>query len=124
MYCEKVSSIVFNKDHYEFEENPEEAMWEDITKMLQVLIHNNQIVTFDSTKCQINPNLLVEEFDVEANHNATIGAFDQDTLFYLMSRGISENDSIKLLSEGLVLNNLKENYSKEKILDFIKEYWG
>ena len=57
MYCEKVSSIVFNKDHYEFEENPEEAMWEDITKMLQVLIHNNQIVTFEEEDCG---NLLLQ----------------------------------------------------------------
>ncbi len=88
------------------------------------LDQNNQIVTFNKEKCQINPNLLVEEFDVEAEHNAVIGAFDDDTIFYLMSRGISEDDAIRLLSEGLVINNLKENYDKEQILDFINEYWG
>lgn len=88
------------------------------------LDQNNQIVTFNREKCQINPNLLVEEFDVEANHNAIIGSFDDDMIFYLMSRGINESDAIRLLSEGLVINNLKENYDKNKILEFINEYWG
>ena len=88
------------------------------------LDQNNQIVTFNKEKCQINPNLLVEEFDVEAEHNALIGAFDDDIIFYLMSRGINEDDAIKLLSEGLIVNNLKDNYDKEQILDFINEYWG
>ena len=88
------------------------------------LDQNNRIVTFDSNKCQINPNLLVDEFDVEASHNAVIGSFDDDMLFYLMSRGIKEDDVIKLLSQGLVLDGLKESYSREKILDCIEEYWG
>ena len=88
------------------------------------LDQNNKIVTFDSEKCQINPNLLVEEYDVESNHNATIGAFDEDMIFYLMSRGIKEEDAIRLLSEGLIINNLKENYNKEQIIDIINEYWG
>ena len=87
------------------------------------LDQNNHIVTFNPSKNQINPNLLVEEFDVEANHNAVIGAFDDNTLFYFMSRGINEKDAIKLLCEGLICSNLKENYSKEKILDNIQEYW-
>ena len=88
------------------------------------LDQNNQIVTFNKEKCQINPNLIVDEFDVEASHNAIIGAFDDDILFYLMSRGINEDDAIKMLSNGLVLNKLKENYDKKKLLDFINEYWG
>ena len=88
------------------------------------LDQNNEIVTFNKDKCQINPNLLIEEYDVEANHNATIGTFDEDAIFYLMSRGINEEMSIRLLSEGLVVNNLKESYDKEKITKFMNEYWG
>ena len=76
------------------------------------------------TKSQINPNLLVDEFDVVANHNAVIGAFDENMLFYLMSRGINQNDATKLLCEGLILNNLKENYLKDNILELVNEYWG
>ena len=88
------------------------------------LDQNNQIITFNKEKCQINPNLLVEEYDVEANHNATIGTFDENMVFYLMSRGIPENEAIKLLSEGLIVNNLKENYPKENITNIIEKYWG
>ena len=45
-------------------------------------------------------------------------------LFYLMSRGINQNDATKLLCEGLILNNLKENYLKDNILELVNEYWG
>ena len=88
------------------------------------LDQNNQIVTFGNNKCQINPNLLVDEFDVVANHNALIGELDKDALFYLMSRGINENEAIKLLCQGLILSNLKENYDEKQILEIINEYWG
>ena len=88
------------------------------------LDQNNQIVTFVPSKCQINPNLLVEEFDTNANHNALIGTLDQDAIFYLMSRGIKEEEAIKLLCQGLILNNLKDIFDKEKIIKIINEYWG
>lgn len=88
------------------------------------LDQNNRIVTFNPLKCQINPNLLVDEFDTVANHNALIGDFDYETYFYLMSRGISENAAIRLLSESLIVNGLEKNEIKDKISDYIKEYWG
>lgn len=88
------------------------------------LDQNNQIVTFVPSKCQVNPNLLVEEFNTNANHNALIGTLDKDAIFYLMSRGIKEAEAIKLLCQGLILNNLSETFDKEKIIKIINEYWG
>lgn len=87
------------------------------------LDQNNQIVTFVADKCQINPNLLIDEYDVDASHNATIGKFDDREIFYLMSRGINESDAIKLLTQGLITNNLKNESKKDDIINYIKEYW-
>ncbi len=59
---------------------------------------NNRIITMNDNPCQINPNLLIEENDVVANHAAHIGKFDQDVIFYLMSRGITYNNAVALFS--------------------------
>ena len=87
------------------------------------LDQNNQIITLTDEKCQINPNLLIEEYDVDATHNATIGKFNADEIFYLMSRGIKEEDAIKLLSKVLIVNNLKDETKKDKIINYIDKYW-
>ena len=48
-------------------------------------------------KCIIKPNLFIDEEDVVANHSALIGTFSSDEIFYLMSRGISKEESFNLL---------------------------
>lgn len=59
-----------------------------------------------STSC-IKPNLLIDNYDVEANHAAYIGSFHEEELFYLMSRGISKEKCYELLLEGFLLGNVK-----------------
>ena len=66
---------------------------------------------------------MIDEYDVVAEHNALIGKFSYDDIFYLMSRGISEEDSIRLLSTGLVLSNLINEEIKEEIIKYLDEYW-
>lgn len=80
----------------------------------------NRIITFNDNKCEIKPNLLIDENDVIANHSGLIGKFDDDELFYLMSRGISEKDSIQLLTRGFLKNGIKDNKIIDEIID---QYW-
>lgn len=88
------------------------------------LNQNNRIVTFNEKKCQINPNLLVDENDVCANHSAFVGKFNDDDLFYLQSRGINYNDALKLLTKGFLTSNLTLNDNlKEEIESIINKYW-
>ena len=62
---------------------------------------------------------------MEAFHSSNIGQFDNSLIFYLMSRGISYSDSIKLLIKGFLLSNMDNNIIKRKIvLDIINRYWG
>ncbi len=90
-----------------------------------VLNQNNRIVTFNQNKCQINPNLLIDENDVSANHSAFVGKFNYDELFYLQSRGIKYNDALKLLIKGFLFSNLVLNDEINDMLELIiKKYWG
>jgi Fe-S cluster assembly protein SufD len=48
------------------------------------------------------PNLYIDEYDVIANHAASIGSISKEDLFYLMSRGLEERDAAKLIVLGFV----------------------
>ena len=57
---------------------------------------------------------MIEENDVKANHGSSIGMIDEDTLFYLTSRGIEEKDARNLVSLGKI-NYLIEEVKNEEI---------
>lgn len=87
------------------------------------LNQSNQIINLTDNKCEIRPNLYINEYDTIANHSALIGGFDNDELFYLQTRGISELEARKLLINGFLLSNI-ENKNMIKIIENnIKEYW-
>ena len=48
------------------------------------------------------PILLIDEYDVHANHGAAIGKMSDDELFYLMSRGIPEERATELIVLGFI----------------------
>ncbi|MBR2828577.1 MAG: SufD family Fe-S cluster assembly protein [Bacilli bacterium] len=79
----------------------------------------NQIINLKDGKSSICPNLLIDSFDVEANHGAYIGKFSEDKLFYLMSRGISLKDSYMLLLNGFLIQT--DSVDMNQINDFILE---
>ena len=78
---------------------------------------NNRIINLCNNKCEIRPNLYIDTDDVDANHSALIGRFNQDEMFYLNSRGINEVDASNLLIKGFLLSNV----NNEEIESIIKE---
>jgi Fe-S cluster assembly protein SufB len=46
------------------------------------------------------PNDIIETDDIEYSHEATIGKISDQTIFYLMSRGISEKDAKAMIVRG------------------------
>lgn len=68
---------------------------------------DSKIIELEKNASSIKPNLLIDNYDVEASHAAYIGKFHEEDLFYLMSRGISKEKSYDLLLEGFLLGNKK-----------------
>ena len=64
-----------------------------------------------------SPILHVSTKNVIANHGNSISNIDPNTLFYLMSKGISEEKSIKLIEDSYLYGPLKDN---EEFLNMIK----
>lgn len=85
---------------------------------------DTKIICMGDVDAKINPNMYIEEDDVEARHGSVIGKFNDEDLFYLMSRGIPKEEAIKLMIKGFILSNLVVNMdNRAKILEIInKEY--
>src|SRR3989344_4112021 len=63
------------------------------------------------------PSLKINEEDVQVGHEATVGKVGEDQLFYLMSRGLSENDAVSLIVGGFF-----KQFTKELPLEYALEF--
>ncbi len=64
----------------------------------------------DKSKFLSKPELEIYADDVKCSHGSSSGSMDEDSIFYLRSRGISESDAKKMLIEGFlaeVINKIK-----------------
>ena len=74
----------------------------------------------DTNENEINPILLIDEYESFAKHSAFIGKFNKDEMFYLKSRGIDEKSAIKLLVNGVLIGRLDiDSLEKENLIELI-----
>ena len=57
----------------------------------------------DGINTIVHPQLLIEENDVAASHAASVGQADEEHIYYLQSRGLTRDESLKLIVLGYLL---------------------
>ena len=62
----------------------------------------NALLLSDGAEANHKPELEIYADDVECAHGSTVGALDDDALFYLRQRGLDEADARTLLVEAFV----------------------
>ena len=77
------------------------------------------ILLNDNTEFNAKPELEIYADDVKCSHGSSSGNIDQDSLHYLMTRGLNRNDSTKLLIKGF-LNEVIEFIKNPSIKKFIE----
>ncbi|MCB1273361.1 MAG: Fe-S cluster assembly protein SufD [Leucobacter sp.] len=66
---------------------------------------NRNLTLTEGTRTDSIPNLEIETGDIEgAGHASTTGRFDEEHIFYLRSRGISEDEARKLVVRGFLID--------------------
>lgn len=90
--------VVMNDAHLLFEVNSTIKKGNSKSKLNQ----ENKIIVMSKNNSVIKPNLFIDEYDVDAVHSATIGKFNKNDIFYLMSKGITKEESINLLIKGFL----------------------
>lgn len=89
-----------------------------------VLNQDTKIINLGDNYSVIRPNMYICDSNVEAKHGSVIGRFSDDELFYLMSRGISLEESKKLLVRSYIFSNMLIDLEfREKILEIVALYW-
>ena len=73
----------------------------------------------DNAEFNSKPELEIYADDVKCSHGSSSGNIDQDSLHYLMTRGLSRKDSTKLLIKGF-LDEIIEFIKNPKIKKFIE----
>ncbi len=72
----------------------------------------------NNTEFDGKPELEIYADDVKCSHGSTSGNLDENSIFYLMSRGISKDESKKLLVNGFLLdvvNTITDKHAKNLI---------
>jgi Fe-S cluster assembly protein SufD len=61
---------------------------------------NRNLILSPTARADTIPNLEIGANDVRCTHGATVGQVEEEYLFYLMSRGISRTEAVKLIVDG------------------------
>ena len=73
------------------------------------LVQDNKIIIMNDNNSKIEPNLYIDEYDVEASHGAYIGKFKEEDVFYLQTRGLTKKECYDLLIGGFLFGEFEEN---------------
>jgi Fe-S cluster assembly protein SufD len=85
---------------------------------------NRNLVLSEGTRADSIPNLEIETGDIAgAGHASATGRFDDEHLFYLQSRGISEHEARRLVVLGFlseVVQKIGEPQLQERLIDALE----
>ena len=76
----------------------------------------------DTAKSIALPMLLCTEDDVEGEHSTSSGKADEKRLFYIMSRGLSHKEAIKLIVKAKfysLIEKISEEELRQEVIDEI-----
>jgi Fe-S cluster assembly protein SufB len=71
----------------------------------------------DLSRSDTYPYIDIQEDDTTLSHEATVGRISQDQVFYLMSRGLTENEAQNLIVQGFL-----EVFTKELPMEYAIEF--
>ena len=81
----------------------------------------NVLLLGDKLVNQTIPLILCAEDDVEGNHGASIGRLDEKVLFYLGTRGISEDEAENIIALSRI-KNIWKSFPDEKLQEEIENF--
>ena len=81
---------------------------------------SNALILNDSAEFNAKPELEIYADDVKCSHGSSSGSIDEDSIHYLMTRGIKLSDAKKLLINGF-LSEIFANIPDQQIKAFLEK---
>ena len=91
----------------------------DIAQKTDAYQLSKALLIDDNAEFNSKPELEIYADDVKCSHGSSSGSIDQDSIHYLMTRGLSKSNSTKLLIKGF-LNEVIEVIKNPSIKKFIE----
>ncbi len=88
----------------------------DIAQKTNAYQLSKALLLSDNSEFNSKPELEIYADDVKCSHGATSGNVDEDSIYYLMTRGLNRKESVKLLIDGFlseVVDMIKSNSIKK-----------
>ena len=91
----------------------------DIAQKTDAYQLSKALLLDDTSEFNSKPELEIYADDVKCSHGSTSGSINEDSIYYLMTRGISRKKSIELLTKAFlfeVVNSIK-NIDIKKLVE-------
>ena len=75
------------------------------------------LILDEGSRSETYPYIDIQEDDTSMSHEATVGRVSDDQIFYLMSRGMTENEA-----KNLIVNGFLEVFTKELPMEYALEF--
>jgi len=82
-------------------------------------LSNKNLLTSNSAEVDTKPELEIYADDVQCAHGATVAQIDENAMHYLLTRGVSREEALVMLSFGFI-NELVEHIHHSEIADFLR----
>lgn len=88
-------------------------------KRIELRQKSKGLILDESSRINTSPILEINDYDCIATHGSSIGAIDEEELYYLMSRGLTREESERLIISGFLTPILKE-VGEGKMQDYFR----
>lgn len=83
------------------------------------LLEQVKVMLIENGKCEVNPDMAIATNEVVANHKVAISNIRDKELFYLMSKGLSENTANNLIKRSFLISNITNDELKSRINNYL-----
>ena len=91
----------------------------DIAQKTDAYQLSKALLLDDHAEFNSKPELEIYADDVKCSHGSTSGSIDENSLHYLMTRGLNKENSTRLLIKGF-LNDIVEFIKSKSIKEFVE----
>ena len=92
----------------------------DIAQKTDAYQLSRALLLNDSSEFNAKPELEIYADDVKCSHGSTSGSINEDSIYYLMTRGIPRRDAISLLSKAFLFE-ITESIKNIEIKKFLEK---
>ena len=117
-------SILFSGADFEFNGT---IRIEKNARLANAYQRNDNLLLANTASCKSRPVLEILTDNISCTHGATTGSINEEQLFYLKTRGLSEKSAKKILTMAFVndfISNLPDRKPRDKIVNKLNQLYG